>query len=357
MKIGLTGLTNSGKTTIFNALTNGEFPVSAYSEANAEPHQSIISIPDERITKLTSIYNPKKTVHATIELVDFPGASIDSDSGPSSLSADTIRQIKNMDAIGIVIRNYDDDLLGNSDITGDFNTITGDLLLSDLMIVENRLDRIAWQYQRGQKTQELENEESVLKRIHRALDENGSLDGLELVASEEKLIRGFQFLSLKPKLVIVNSDETKFEDSQSLIASLPDSIPLIEFAGKFEMELSQIEDEEELQMFMGDIGIKSSARDRLARSAYDILGYISFFTVGEDEVRAWNIVKGDNAVVAAGTIHSDLARGFIRAECFTYTDLMEFGDEKTVRRKGKFRLEGKEYLVQDGDILNIRFNV
>jgi ribosome-binding ATPase YchF (GTP1/OBG family) len=173
---------------------------------------------------------------------------------------------------------------------------------------------------------------------------------------EEKVIRGFQFLSMKPILVVLNSDETRFGKNGGLMCEIEKAFRSIEFAGKFEMELGLLDDEA-AELFMQDMGIKESAYRRLTNLAYEVLGYISFFTVGSDEVRAWNIRKGDRALDAAAAIHSDLARGFIRAECFSYDDCLRYGSEKAIREKGRFHLEGKDYLVQDGDILNIRFNV
>ena len=356
MKIGLTGLAKSGKTTIFNALTRSTVAVGAYTNTTAEPNQAVIDVPDERLEKLTGLYIPHKTTPATIELVDFPG-DMDSDSGAGYLFEKTIRELKSMDAIGVVLRNYEDALAGHPKPFDDLDTIISDLLISDLMIVEKRLEKIAWYYQRGQKSPNLANEEQLLKKIHDQLDLNEPLDKLDLDSTEKKLVKGFQFLTLKPMLIILNSDKQRFTEERKLPESIPGNYRLIELAGKFEMELAQFDDPDEIQLFMNDIGIKYSARDRLTRSAYEILGYISFFTVGEDEVRAWNIKQDSTAAIAAGAIHTDLARGFIRAECFHYQDLIKFGSEKTVRQNGKFRLEGKDYLVKDGDILSIRFNV
>ncbi len=356
MKIGLTGLPGSGKTTIFNALSQSDLPVGVYTDGKAEPAQAIIQVPDQRIDKLTALYQPKKTTYATVELTDFPAGKDNADDS-GSLSANTIRLIKNLDALAIVIRNFDDDLNGTPDPAADLAAIYSELLLSDLMLVENRLEKIAWSQQRGLKTGELENEEKILTRIKDHLDKDLPLAKLELSESEQKLIRGFQFLTLKPTILILNSDESRFNSDQELTANLSADYPVIEFAGKFEMELSQLDDPDEQALFMEDMGITESARNRLARTVYEILGYISFFTVGEDEVRAWNVRRNATAVEAAGAIHSDLARGFIRAECFHYDDLIGLGSEAAVKKNGKFRLEGKTYSVQDGDILSIRFNI
>jgi ribosome-binding ATPase YchF (GTP1/OBG family) len=210
---------------------------------------------------------------------------------------------------------------------------------------------------RGKKTNALQVEEKVLRRIVDHVSENRAINELELDREQEKIVRGFQFFSHKPMMVILNSDEYSFGRNSDLLNKIEKKHRVIEFAGKFEMELSGLNDPEEEYLFMADMGIQESARDRLTRMAHELVGYISFFTVGSDEVRAWNIHEGNTAIEAAGAIHSDLARGFIRAECFTYDDLLEYGSEKAVREKGRFRLEGKNYLVRDGNILGIRFNV
>ncbi|MBD3320689.1 MAG: redox-regulated ATPase YchF [Chitinivibrionales bacterium] len=356
MKISITGLPNSGKTTLFNALTRSEAPVASYSDSRAEPHLGEVEVIDERITRLSKLYNPEKTTYAKIEMIDFAGVSKGAArEGP--LSGELLRLIKSTDALAVVLRNFSDDNAGVPDPGIDLSTITGEFLLSDMVITENRLEKIEAGFKRGIKTNELQIEQSVLRKIHAHLEEMKPVRNLELSDTELKAIKGFQFLTLKPLLVIVNSSEELFGKNASLMASLSQSYTAIEFAGNFEMELSRLTDQEEIRLFMDDMGINESARDRLSQAAYSLLGYISFFTVGDDEVRAWTIRQGDTALLAAGAIHSDLMRGFIRAECFSYDDLRDAGSEKAVKEKGKFRLEGKNYIVKDGDILSIRFNV
>ncbi len=356
MKIGLTGLPNCGKTTIFNALTESDVPIGSYADGKAEPLQAIIKVPDQRIDALSDLYQPKKTTYATVELTDFP-ATLDKTDDSAALSPNTIRLSKNLDALAIVIRNFEDELLGAPEPLNDLSAIYSELLLSDLLLVENRLEKIAWSQQRGLKSGEMENEEKILLHLKDQLDQELPLSSLVISAADQKIIRGFQFLTQKPTILVLNSGEGRFNTEARLLDQLNANYPTIEFAGKFEMELIQFDDLEEKMLFMDDMGISASARDRLARTVYDILGYISFFTVGEDEVRAWNVKNDATAVDAAGTIHTDLARGFIRAECFHYDDLMTAGSEAGVKKSGRFRLEGKTYLVQDGDILSIRFNV
>jgi hypothetical protein len=258
--------------------------------------------------------------------------------------------------LALVVRNFHDDLAGDPTPLRDIDEINTELLLADLIVVENRLEKIEWFQKRGQKTNLLPLEERALQKIAEHLNNNNPIRNLDFDEDEQKLIRGFQFLTKKPFLVILNSDEAVFGHNTDLIGGIEGQYNVIEFAGRFEMELSRLNDEE-AEIFMEDMGIRKSARERLTQFAYRTLGYVSFFTVGEDEVRAWSIHGGDTAVNAAGTIHTDLARGFIRAECFTYDELIQCGSEKRVKENGHFRLEGKDYIVRDGDILSIRFSV
>ena len=353
MKIGLIGLPNSGKTTIFNALTKSKAEVTSYANSKSEPNLAVIDVMDERVTRLSEIYQPKKTTYATIEIIDFVGLSEGSAKG-EAFSGTAMGVIKRVDAIALVIRNFEDGLMGEPAPLDDLDQLEIEMLMSDLVIAEKRLERIAWSFQRGQKTDALLAEEKALRKILAGLNENRPVRAIELDCEELKLIRGFQFLTQKPLMAILNSHEENFGRNAEIMEKMQDGREVIEFAGKFEMEISRLDSEDEVQMFMEDIGISESARDRLTQLAYALLGYISFFTVGSDEVRAWTIHRGDTAIEAAGAIHSDLSRGFIRAECFTYNDLMECGSEKAIREKGRFRLEGKNYIVQDRDILSIR---
>lgn len=354
MKIGLIGLQGSGKTTVFNALTRSEAPT-AHSGGKSEPNVAVVKVLDERVDRLVEIYIPKKTVYATVEFVDFAGIAIGG-SKEGAQAASFMATMRNMDALALVARNFQDAMGESPSPLEDVRKVGDELLISDLIVAENRLERIEKGYSRGQRTEPLVKEEKIVRSIIAHLNQNLPIREMELTEQEEKLIRGFQFLTNKPLMIVVNSDEDLFGKSGSLLGEMPKGCRAIEFAGKFEMELSQL-GEEEAALFMEDMGITDSAYSRLTKLAYETLGYISFFTVGSDEVRAWNVLKGDTALDAAATIHSDLARGFIRAECFAYDDLIQHGSEKRIREKGLFRLEGKEYQVQDGDILNIRFNI
>ncbi|MBW1721645.1 MAG: redox-regulated ATPase YchF [Deltaproteobacteria bacterium] len=356
MKIGLVGLQNSGKTTIFNALTRSEARVAAYSEAGVGPNLAVLDVPDSRVDRLAEIYRPEKTVYAALELVDFGGLT-EGAAKSELFSGAAMAQIRNMDALAHVVWNFPDGSGAEPTPLQDIQKLDEEFLLSDLIVAEGRLERIEQGYRRGQKSNALLREEKILRKVQAHLAGDEPLRTLDLDRDEEKVIRGFQFLTRKPMMVILNSSESGFGKNGDLLEEIEDSYKVVEFAGHFEMELSRLEDEEEIRLFMEDMGIEVSVRDRLCRAAYELLGYISFFTVGKDEVRAWNIRKGGTALEAAGIIHSDLARGFIRAECFSYQDLIECGSEKEVRSRGLLRLEGRTYRVKDGDILNIRFNV
>ncbi|OPL16102.1 MAG: hypothetical protein AVO39_06550 [delta proteobacterium MLS_D] len=356
MKIGFLGLPGSGKTTIFNALTGSDVSVGGYGSTKAEPNLAVVTVGDERVDRLAEMYLPKKIIHATIECVDFVGFS-EGSARNGGFSASQMALVKTMDALALVLRNFPDDIEGEPDPLRDLDALETELLLTDLIMVEQRLERITHTIERGKKTPELQAEQTILVRLQEWLNENRSLRDMDFSDEENRIISGFQFVSKKPVLVIVNSSETNFGKNDALIRALEQRFRVIEFAGAFEMELCRLSDEEEAKLFMDDMGISESARSRLTRFAYETLGYISFLTVGSDEVRAWTLRRGETALDAAGTIHSDLARGFIRAECFSYDDFIACGSEKAVKEQGKFRLEGKDYVVHDGDILNIRFSV
>jgi ribosome-binding ATPase len=356
MNIGLIGLQNSGKTTIFNALAKSQAQVSSYANSKSKPNRAMLAVSDGRVRTLSEIYHPQKTTFAATELVDFTGLSQGS-AREGLFSSSSMALIKTADALALVVKNFRDDLTETPTPLQDIEKLEDELLISDLIIAENRLERIGNAGRRGKKTNLLEIEEKLLNRIIDHLSSNRAIRDLKLAGESEKMIRGFQFLTQKAIMIIVNSDENNFGKNQKLLGEIEKKHRVIEFAGKFEMELSQLNDENEIALFLADMGINESAKDRLCTAAYELLGYISFFTVGPDEVRAWSLRQGQNALAAAGTIHTDLARGFIRAECFSYDDLIAHGSEKQVSEKGLLRLEGRKYVVQDGNVLNILFNV
>lgn len=353
MELGLIGLPNSGKTTVFNAITRADVAVTAYANPKAEPNVAIVEVDDPRVDQLAEIYEPKKVVYATVTFVDFVGVSRDDAGGGEIFSAATMGKVKNADALAYVVRNFNDPTEGEPDPVGDAAKLDEELLLADLILTERRLERIAEAEKKGIATNEIKLEGKALQRIHAQLEAGGAISDLELTRDEEAAIRGFQFLTQKPVLVVVNSDESRFGDSAGVIEEIGKRHRVIEFAGSFEMELGEL-DEEEALAFREDMGIESSARARLTRLAHEVVGYISFFTVGPKEVHAWNVRHGDSAVDAAGAIHTDLARGFIRAERFTVDEIVEHRSEKALKELGLVRLEGKDYQVQDGDVLFVR---
>jgi ribosome-binding ATPase len=358
MKIGLIGLPKSGKTTIFNALTRSRAEVADYSSGKVEPNLAVVDVEDPRIDRLSEMYRPKRTIYATIDIIDFVG--VDRSEGKELFSGSAMNLLKSADALAVVVRNFPNDVLdsslGPADPVRDARAVNAELVLSDLVLIETRLERIAADHQRGKKTPRSQAEERVLQHLHEELGNDVPVRDIDLNEDQRRIISGFQFLTQKAVMVIVNSDEDRYGSSNAELDLIGADFPAIEFAGSFEMELSRLE-ADEAAAFMEDMGITESARSRLTRLAYESLGLVSFFTVGPDEVRAWTIRRGETALDAAGTIHSDLARGFIRAECFPYDALMAAGSEKGVKEQGRFRLEGKEYPVADGDILNIRFSV
>ncbi len=357
MELGLIGLPNSGKTTVFNAITRAEAAVSGYSDRRAEPNVSIVEVGDPRVERLVEIYQPKKTVYATVTLIDFAGVARDESSGDELFSAETMGRVKNVDALAYVVRNFADPTAGDPDPGGDVDKLDDELLLADLILAERRLDRIAEAEKKGIATHEIKLQGKALRRIHQQLEAGAPIRDIEdLTKDELAAIKGFQFLTQKPVLVIVNSAEGAFGQNNEIVDRIAGKHRVVEFAGSFEMELNQL-DEEEALAFRQDMGIESSALSRLTRLAHEVVGYISFFTVGPKEVHAWNVRRGDDAVAAAAAIHTDLARGFIRAERFTYDEIIEHGSEKKLKELGLVRLEGKDYIVQDGDILLIRFSV
>ena len=356
MKIGLIGLANSGKTTVFNALTRLEAQVTAHKNIRAEPNVAIVEVADNRIARLSEMYQPNKTIYATVEFIDVEGLR-EGSAVNGLFSGAALGLMKTADALALVVRNFSWEPDQPPKPISDIKKIIDELLISDLIIAESRIERIEHAYRRGKKTAALQLEERALRKIVDHVNENKPIAELEFDREQEKIVRGFQFFTDKPMMIILNSDESEFGLHNQLLDEIAVKHRVVEFAGKFEMELARLNDPEEEKLFMADMGISQSARDRLTRLAYELVGYVSFFTMGSDEVRAWNIRKGDTALNAAGTIHTDLSRGFIRAECFTYDDLVTYGSEKIVREKGRFRLEGKNYIVRDGDILNFRFNV
>ena len=344
MKVGLIGHRGAGKTTIFNMLTGLQAQTCGFG-GKEEIHLGVIKVPDARIDKLSAIFKPKKTTYAEIRFTDFPPSE-----GEENLKSNQalVTQMREVDAITLVLRDFGVDAKPIKELTD----LMTEMILADLAVVENRRSRLKKEKARPQ-------EEVLLARCADALENEQSLRALSFSADEESLASGFGFLSRKPLLVIFNEPEE--QAGKPLDPAYQQELNRrglqgLALAGKVEMEIAQL-DENDRVGFLKEIGIDEPARERFIRASYALLNLISFFTAGEDEVRAWTITQGTVAKKAAGKIHSDIERGFIRAEVVAYEDFIVYGSEAKCKEAGKLRLEGKEYLVKDADIIHFRFAV
>ncbi|RMD48051.1 MAG: redox-regulated ATPase YchF [Ignavibacteria bacterium] len=359
MQIGLVGLQFSGKTTLFNTLTGKtEMSFSSGEEAQLE----VVKVPDERLDKLTEIFNPKKKVNATIEIFDTPGLRM-SDDGKVKITSQFLNNVKNNDALFFVVRQFSSDSvshpMGDVDPARDIEFLETEFLLSDLAFLENRLEKLKKDYQKN-KDEKIKRELELIERCHSHTENELPLRTLDFSDEELKILSGYQLLTQKKLAIAINFDENSISDSAEIIASIKDrlqdkSVTIIPFSAQIEFELSSLDDEDKAE-FMADYGIKESALNKILRTSYEILGLQSFFTVGEDECRAWTIKKNYTAQDAAGVIHTDFYNRFIRAEVVHYKDFLEHGSFAKCKEAGAWRLEGKDYIVKDGDILNIRHN-
>jgi len=365
LRAALIGFSSSGKTTLFQLMTSVR--ESARGTGKGETLVGISKVPDDRLDRLTAMFNPKKRVAAAVEFSDM--AATGQAAGAQTLV--DVAAYKNADALVHVLRAFEDPAVphpaGSIDPARDAQAMEDELILADLGVAERRLERLEKDLKKA-RTAELEHERDVLTVCRAALEEGRPLRALELKGEDVKRLRGFQFLSAKPLLIVINLDESQLTakgKSATDIEQAADAAglkPFLSRAGtaaaavcaKIELEIAQL-DAADAASFLADLGLKESGLDRVIRASYDLLGYISFFTVGEDECRAWSIPRGTPAQLAAGEIHSDIARGFIRAEVVGYDHLMARGTMAACRDHGEVRLEGKEYVVQDGDIINFRF--
>jgi len=355
MQLGIIGLPAVGKTTIFQLMTNTQDNLNLNVQ---KTNSAMAKIPDERIDFLSGIFHPKKTTYAQIEVIDIPGLMPGADKS-ARLFLDAVRKA---DALLQVVRSFDNEnaplITGSIDPLKDIEAINYELLLADLDLVEKRIERI----QSGKKRPELEKELSVLYKLKECLENETHISSIPLSEEEWALIDNYQLLTNKPMMICVNINEadlsTKDYRSKTEVLTYcrERSIPLVELSAAIEKELAELE-EEDRATFMEDVGIDKSGIVVISKTMYARLGLISFFTVGEDEVKAWTIEEGLNARKAAGKIHSDIERGFIRAEVVDYYSFRESGSMAKVKEKGMFRLEGKDYIVKDGDIIHFRFNV
>jgi GTP-binding protein YchF len=358
LRAGLIGFPASGKTALFQLLTSArEAPrPGGRQDANV----GVSRVPDERLDRLTALFNPKKHVPATVEFADM-GASTAGKSGAAALL--DVAAFRNADALLHVVRMFRDPSVphasGSVDPARDTRTMEDELILADLGVVERRLERLERDLKKG-TTPELKKEQEILQGCRAALEDGKPLRDLDLPAEDMRRLRGFQFLSAKPLLLVLNLDEADLAQADRAVelAGLTDLVKgahvrAVPICAKIELEIAQL-DPADATAFMADLGLKESGLDRVIRASYDLLGYISFFTVGEDENRAWSIPRGTNAQNAAGEIHTDIQRGFIRAEVCRYEHLLSRGSIAACRDNAELRLEGKEYVVLDGDVINFR---
>ena len=362
MQIGIVGLPNSTKTTLFNALTHRQEQTDNTSSGKIEVHTAMVSVPDPRVEVLTEMFNPEKTTFARVQYNDIAGlrVGIGSEGG---LSGPLLQAISQNDALLHVVRAFEDDKIphpeGSVNPLRDLKALEFEFLFSDLQIVERRLERVAHDLSRKGIYPERPADQAeldLLTRIQSALEAEIPVRSHSLSPAEQKAIRGYQFLTAKPSLVVLSIGDSGSEDPADYLDYQQDRTDMVCLHGALEMEIAQLS-QEDARIFLEEYGINEPGLNKMIRLSYALLGQHSFFTVGEDEVKAWTLRQGAPAVEAAGIIHSDLARGFIRAEVTNYQDLIEAGSMAGARKQGTIRLEGRDYIVKDGDIMNIRFNV
>jgi GTP-binding protein YchF len=356
MKLGIIGLPQSGKTTLFNALTRGTQPTGA-GAGKIEVHTARGDVPDPRVDRLSLIFKPKKTIYAKVTYSDFGG--LDGSANKAGISGTLLNQLTQMDGFIQVVRCFEDDAVPHPsetiDPARDLASLDSEFILNDLISVERKLERLAEEKKKGAGRDKaaVDREIALFERFHEALGAEQPLRDLEVSAEDEKALSSFGFLSRKPMLVVLNLSEgqtapkMEYPHRHSHVVALQ---------GKLEMDIAQLPPDE-AAAFLAEYGIEEPSLNRMIRLSYDLLGLQSFLTAGPDECRAWTVRRGATAPEAAGVIHTDLQKGFIRAEVVAYTDLIVLGGMNECKAHGKFRLEGKEYIVQDGDILNIRFNL
>ncbi len=361
MEIGIIGLPQAGKTTLFNALTGLGVDL-GYAGGRKNANRGVARVPDERLERLSALYKPKSTVHATVNYVDLGGLSGEGRKS-SGFPAEVLQTLKPCDALLLVLRDFENSELphpdGPPDPLRDLRTAQDEFLLSDLAICEGRIERLEKQLMKA-KDKELAYELETLKLCHVALDEERPLRTMELDEARRRVLRSYAFLSLKPLLVVLNTQDDAVTD-EARLALLREQAGgggqrFLQVSARIEMELGQMEPEEAGE-FLAEYGITEPALNRVLRVSFELLELETFFTVGEDECRAWTLHKGSTAPVAAGVIHSDIQKGFIRAEVAPSAELLRLGSLSACKDKGSLRLEGREYVVQEGDVVHFRFNV
>lgn len=361
---GIVGLPNVGKSTLFNAITKKHILAANYPFATIDPNVGVVTVPDKRLEFLNNLYEPKSLVPTTFEFTDIAGLVKGASKG-EGLGNQFLSHIREVDAIVEVVRCFEDKNIihveNDIDPIRDIEIINIELMLSDLEIVDSRIGRIEKKATQT-KDKDLLKELDVLKRVKEGLEENIPVRRLEISDDDMKIINSFRLITAKPIIYMANiSEEDLVNDGNIYVDKIreyakTENAKVITVSAKIEEELSELEDEEK-NMFLADLGVSSGGLDKLIQATYSLLGLATYFTAGKDEVRAWTFKKSMKAPECAGIIHTDFEKGFIRAEVMSYEDLKEYGDEKKVREAGRVRLEGKDYLMQDGDICYFRFNV
>ncbi len=356
MRLGIIGLPQSGKTTLFNALTRGTQPTGQAS-GRIEVHTAVVEVPDPRVDKLSGMFNPKKTIYAKVTYADIAG--LDASSAKTGISGTLLNNLTQMDGFIHVLRVFDSENVphpsGSVDPLRDLQAMDSEFVLNDLIAVERRQERLTEEIKKGGGRDKavIQREIDLFNRLHETLSAEVPLRDIEITAEDERFLSGFGMLSRKPVLIVLNLSEGQ---SAPVVDYAHKRSQVVALQGELEMEIAQLPPDE-AAAFLEEYGIEEPSLNRMIRLSYDLLGLMSFFTVGPDEVRAWTVHRGASAPEAAGEIHTDLQKGFIRAEVVAYDDLVGLGGYPEARAKGKLRLEGKDYIVQDGEILNIRFNI
>lgn len=366
MQIAIVGLARSGKTTVFNTLTRGDAETGGFGGMTV--NVGVVKVPDERLTRLTEVFKPKREVPADVTYVDLPAPPLSPDGREAAeIPAEELARLRTADELLHVVRAFDDPSVahpdGSVDAWRDIERLDLEFVLADLAVIEKRVEKLQTSGRHGTPAEREANERElvVLEKLVPALREGKPIRDVDLDNDERKLIRGFRFLTEKPVLVLLNIGEGDIPGAEGLIREFSSRYEHADsgveaLSAKIEMEIGQL-DEEEAGVFRADLGLADSSLERIIRDSYRLLGLISFFTAGPDETRAWTVPDGSTAVDAAAAIHTDLARGFIRAEVVHWQDLVELGSMAEARKHGKLRSEGKTYPVKDGDCIEVLFNV